>query len=265
MGRSPAAAARLQARTLPALAALVVGLLAASLTGAAVHHRSHHGAALGSLASDKAAIGLPAGVPGGSAASARSAGPSSANRAPTSSAAPAKAAPGDVLLIDQADGITLSVPAGWRALPVESNALAGALRSVTASSPQLAPLLSQPEGYAATGYLRLLAVHTGGDAMAVSMITTPAPNGVTLDQLAQTSLSNASQTTAQGVSVQKVALPAGQALQVTLKVPFSGQMLVLTQDLLIHKGHEIVVQVGTVTASPTDAVLNRILGSIRFR
>jgi hypothetical protein len=73
------------------------------------------------------------------------------------------------------------------------------------------------------------------------------------------------QTTSQGVNVQRVTLPAGNALQVSLKVPFNGQLLMLTQDLLIHNGKEIVVQLGTVTTNPTDTVLNRVLGSFRFR
>jgi hypothetical protein len=238
MGRSPAAAARLQTRTVPAVAVMIAILVAAGLIGAAVHHDRHH-------------------------PSATTVAPST-SLAPTSSALPVKTGPGDLVLTDDVNRITVSVPAGWRALPVEANALAAALRGVTASNPQLAPLLSQPEGYAATGFLRILAVHTGAQPMVLGIIATPAPAGVTLDQLAQSSVSTA-QTTSQGVNVQRVTLPAGNALQVSLKVPFNGQLLMLTQDLLIHNGKEIVVQLGTVTTTPNDTVLNRVLGSFRFR
>jgi hypothetical protein len=63
--------------------------------------------------------------------------------------------------------------------------LAPALKGVTASSPQLAPLLSQPEGYTATGNLRILAVRPGAHPMVLGVIATRAPAGVTLDQLAK--------------------------------------------------------------------------------
>jgi hypothetical protein len=263
MGRSPAAAARLQTRTVPAVAVMIGILVAAGLTGTAIHHDHHHPAALGSLSSDRAALGVPAGSAGSAVTSATTVAPST-SLAPTSSALPAKTGPGDLVLTDDVNRISVSVPAGWRALPVEANALAAALRGVTASNPQLAPLLSQPEGYAATGFLRILAVHTGAQPMVLGIIATPAPAGVTLDQLAQSSVSTA-QTTSQGVNVQRVTLPAGNALQVSLKVPFNGQLLMLTQDLLIHNGKENVVQLGTVTTNPTDTVLNRVLGSFRFR
>lgn len=259
MGRSPAAAARLQTRTVPAVAVMIGILVAAGLLGATIHHDHRHPAALGSLSSEHAALGVPAGT---TVTSATTVAPTT-SLAPTSSALPAKTGPGDLVLADDVNRISVSVPAGWRALPVEASALAAALRGVTASNPQLAPLLSQPEGYAATGFLRILAVHTGAQPMVLGIIATPAPAGVTLDQLAQSSVSTA-QTTSQGVNVQRVTLPAGPALQVSLKVPFNGQFLMLTQDLLIHNGKEIVVQLGSVTSTPSDTVLNRVLGSFRF-
>jgi hypothetical protein len=260
MGPSPAAAARLQARTIPGVALLIGGLLVAGVTGTAVHRGSHHLTSVGSLSSDRAAIGMPAASPAAAAAAVASAATTVAG--PTSSAAPTRAAPGDIVLTDQADGLSLSVPAGWRALPIDANGLGAAVKGLVASNPQLGTLLSQPQGYAATGYLRLLAVRTGSQPMVVALITTPAPAGVTLDQLAQSSLG--AQNTSPGVNVQRVTLPAGPALQVSLKVPFNGQQLVLTQDLLMHNGKEVVVQVGSVTAAPTDAVLNQVLGSLRL-
>jgi hypothetical protein len=62
-----------------------------------------------------------------------------------------------------------------------------------------------------------------------------------------------------------VTLPAGDALQISLKVPLNGQQLVLAQDLLIHNGKEVVLQLGTVTTTATGTVLNRILGSFHLR
>src|ERR1700737_3794637 len=116
MGPSPVAAARLQARTIPGVALLIGGLLVAGVAGAAVHQGSHHHQTpVGSLSSDRAAIGVPAGSPAAAGPAVSSAPTTSVG--PTSSAAPVKAAPGDVVLTDQADGLSLSVPAGWRSLP----------------------------------------------------------------------------------------------------------------------------------------------------